>query len=539
MKKSIMAALAVWGLSASAATWYVSPDGSDENDGMSEQTAFKTPGYAATKATTAEDTILLAKGMYSLEAVVSINNASLIGATGNPDDVILDGQRKTNCVILNKGRIANVTVCNGYRHEIPLYACGAGIAGMNGVVISNCVVRGCVLACEFYAAHRGGAGIFLESVAENLIASCRVYDNVLTNCAGAGINAYGPSVITNCMVYNNSGWQDTTLPNGGLTGGGGIKINTGVIVDCQVYSNTLSAAEGGGISCNGGNVQILRTRVFGNTMSASGVGGAGIAFRNNVWVKDSQIVSNSVAGSGGGISFCGLTNVLSNCLIEGNTATVRGGGLHCYTVANPHMSYVMDGCVVRGNKSDRLTGGFDVNPHGQMDVDGEIVIRNSLIVENSGKEWASALNLCSTNVTISSCTIARNYSSASAPGILCETAVVMTNCILSANVLNNNQTNNVHAWSVPGYLDKVAYSLEDTGKLQGGAGIANLNADPLLDAAYTPLAKSPCRDVGYVEPWMMVVGARDVYGNKRICGSGVDLGAVERFFPIGTMMIVR
>jgi hypothetical protein len=53
---------------------------------------------------------------------------------------------------------------------------------------------------------------------------------------------------------------------------------------------------------------------------------------------------------------------------------------------------------------------------------------------------------------------------------------------------------------------------------------------------YAPRPGSPCVDAGVMLDWM--AGARDVAGNPRLRGDGVDIGAYE-ITPLSTCLILR
>ncbi|MFA5246165.1 MAG: choice-of-anchor Q domain-containing protein, partial [Pedobacter sp.] len=56
----------------------------------------------------------------------------------------------------------------------------------------------------------------------------------------------------------------------------------------------------------------------------------------------------------------------------------------------------------------------------------------------------------------------------------------------------------------------------------------NLECDPMVNTDYTPLAGSPLIDAGTLElPEGIELPETDVYGNQRIYGNGIDIGAVE------------
>ena len=224
-----------FGIAANAATWYVSPTGSDENSGSSES-PFATLANAVAKAA-AEDEIILMKGTHS--AKVSITKKLTIrGETGNRDDVIVSPSKseivfKMDCA---ESAISNLTIYGATdRNVVYFYKSGS---------IVNCRITKC------YNTGSGnslvyGANYSVVTVKDCLFDHNESYDN------GNGIGLYGSyhygkmnamisvegngSLIENCTVVSNT--YVGAYEKGYVLGFHSKKTCT--IKDCEIAYNTV------------------------------------------------------------------------------------------------------------------------------------------------------------------------------------------------------------------------------------------------------------------------------------------------------------
>jgi CSLREA domain-containing protein len=123
-----------------------------------------------------------------------------------------------------------------------------------------------------------------------------------------------------------------TLTEGNSSRGGAVyaRANSNITLTDSAVTNNLSSDWGGGIGSTG-IVKITSTDLTGNMASSEGgavsledTGGA----RPSLEVSGGTISGNS-AGSGGGIGAVGLGSAtVDGTDITGNTATIKGGGLH-------------------------------------------------------------------------------------------------------------------------------------------------------------------------------------------------------------------
>ncbi len=129
-------------------------------------------------------------------------------------------------------------------------------------------------------------------------------------------------LIANCMITGNDGLN-----------GGGIYVNwcTGLVIqDCFIVNN--SSPNGGGIYCVNSDTLVFRCAVGSN--NSTDIGG-GIA-----------IVDAFTSPPYPPYSF-------DNCVISGNTATNKGGGIYDNSLGTPDFS----NCIISGNQSG-LGGGI-------------------------------------------------------------------------------------------------------------------------------------------------------------------------------------
>ncbi len=436
-----------------AGTFYVATNGSDGADGSSE-TPFATiaKGVDAATQTYSPRKVVVRSGTYMIDAVLTINAAMTIESeTGNPADVIIDGQGRTSLVKTtdwgNGVILSGITLQNGYND----FGQGANVkegqtAGiyMFGGMVTNCVVKNCFLTGSG-TRNAQGAGIFaLSSKGDGVIAQVvdtHVFGNVASNdipggsdypVKGAGIymgNVGG--IVRGCTVENNVAWmrkgtQATYNPAGYLCSGGGIFANGGCeVVDCIISGNMATnacatgyAGSGGGIYAGGGSV-ISNCLVCGNMASAQGGG---------IQVSESDIIRCTITNNtilavnsggvmlyGAGVCLGGANSRCVNSRVEGNsmlgvtqlygnTAVQGGGGIALITSSSGAL--VAD-CTISDNVSHH---GGALLAYAAPDA----VVSNCLIKGNSASKNGGAVGYWRPqNVLITDCVVVSNTSAGS------------------------------------------------------------------------------------------------------------------------------
>ena len=220
-----MGGMAVTGV-ASAADYYVAPWGDDSHDGLSWETAMKSPEVVVVDRwnNTAGHTLTISNGTYKLTKRMSckVNGSGVFkikSLTGKPEDVVLDGQGQ----------------CGG------IYLYGAYNSVVEGLTVTNCVVT-----------DLDGAGIFFRDTGGQ-IRNCIVSDCHVKvkdkGSSGGGIYAL-TSVLSGCRVENCS-IENTDGAVGKTANGGGIyayrtKITNSVVYACSIRMNSGTCYPSGG-----------------------------------------------------------------------------------------------------------------------------------------------------------------------------------------------------------------------------------------------------------------------------------------------------
>ncbi len=239
---------------------YVSPDGSDSNDGSSLDSAFLTI-QAAIAAAKSNEVIFVASGSYSLASTIAVTKPVLIrGATDSRDDVVLDAQQKRTAikVTCDGAAIAYLTVANGSANkgggiwlegygEIracritgcvgPRLGSGAGVYNNNGKVI-DCVIDNCYTAYDLntgVALYQGGASAVTDR--------CIIRDNHSSIFQSTSPYKTTPGVylaaglLRNSVIAHNSLGIQTTGGTGGAAAG--VYIAGGSMANCAIFGNSV------------------------------------------------------------------------------------------------------------------------------------------------------------------------------------------------------------------------------------------------------------------------------------------------------------
>ena len=288
--------------------YYVAPNGNDDdNTGIDPTSPYATIAKAV-GAAAAGDRVFLAKGTYHQKGVTVSSAILLCGATGNRDDVILDGDGSgTVLTISGAATVRDLTVTNAAR----------GVSVTNGT-LTNCVVTSC----------RGtvGVGVSINGAAA-LVTDCVIEKCVMTSASyGGGIDNQ-KGIVRRCVIANNS-----TVENGRGFMGVGVccRGDLSVVEACVITNNTCSKA------------------AYEN-IRGWGVG-AGVWMEKGT-VRSSLIAHNSIVGYSGSLmadAYCGTAAYLSggslvNCTLADNTATT-------YPVAALRVDAgTVENCVIVGN----------------------------------------------------------------------------------------------------------------------------------------------------------------------------------------------
>ncbi len=184
----------------------------------------------------------------------------------------------------NNGVLQNCIVKNNKAEN----GTGGGIHTYGGPIIRYCLIKDNVQKVSA----AGGGGIYCNTSSlgvEAFIENCEITGNT-SNIRGAGLGIQGNSIIhvNNCIIYNNTAIDGTTLK------------------------------PGGGIYTNGTNNQIINNIVYNNTGT------------NAIYLQTGKFINNTVVKNIGGIYLASGTasgeiknNIVWSCATDatGNTAT--------------------------------------------------------------------------------------------------------------------------------------------------------------------------------------------------------------------------
>ena len=204
------------------------------------------------------------------------------------------------------------------------------------------------------SAHPVGAGIFCE------FSSPTIIDCVITDCAaelGGGIGVVeGQPTIMDCVIE--------FCQAGGLS--------------------DQSRGYGAGIGLiRGADASIFNCKLNNNTAYFRSLGAGLYCYQSEAWLVDCDISHNSAsAGVNGGGVYCGGAGAgitLERCLISNNTAEVGGGVFtERFDYADLINCTIVDNNFPPGVVTPSSAGGVH-------SIDGDIIIRNSIVWYNQGE----------------------------------------------------------------------------------------------------------------------------------------------------------
>jgi len=364
---------------------------------------------------------------------------------------------------------------------------------------SSPTIRSNIICLNKGAPVTGGGGIFCHN-GSPLIQKNIITDNYTEDYpGGAGIYCYdgAPKIIEN-TIYNNRSTE----------GGGGVccEDTSALIQGNEIFLNQFEYHGGGLFIINGGvgkaNV-IVDNYIHNNDASPTieSFYGAGVYCTGEVIIRDNIISKNGSSSvmCGGGI-FCGKCikgSVIENNIIVENSAKTRASAIDC--VWNSDM----------------------------------VLANNSIAMNRLTQPQTSCGALCiyESNITMTNNTVYGNIANKGAAIFVTTTGVLnMTNCIIWNNQsslgkdirLEKHAVLNLSYCDHEGVLKASANSTLNLGP--GNITLEPLFADP-ADFDFHLRYDSPCRDAGDNNASGLL--ASDFEGDPRIIGTVVDMGADE------------
>lgn len=451
--------------------------------------------------------------------------------------------------------------------------------------------------CSFFGNTGSGNGgaIYRSGSTGNVftLKGCAFGGNAATNGSGGAV--YGSySTLEECVFTNNVAsteggavyglnLQVAGVHFGGnrAAGGGALSIpasDTGTtrIEDCTFSANQGSAS-GGAIS-RGTSAQevfaMARCAFIGNAVTNGNGGALNGSFH---FVDRCAFVSNAATTDGGAVysNFANRTNWYTSCVFSNNFGRNTGGAIsfvagflgvsNCLFEANANGTNGWCGGAIANvndktgtflfthskffNNWARFDGGAFRGTDKNFDCTTS-EIRNCLMVGNGGQNEAGTAVLF-TNQVMTACTVVSNFiSSANVPGgVRIHHSARLVNCVVYDNFSTNSGIYTAH--------DINAAQLEATNNIthccfarltgpqnsntarEAPPAAQNIQTNPLFDdtGLFSLRPGSPCFNAGTNEAWM--AEAFDLAGTRRICGPRVDVGAYERYYPMGTMIRVE
>ena len=205
--------------------------------------------------------IVLGKGTYELTAPQKIQFPLVVcGATGNPDDVTVDGNQKTQLFQLDHAdaAILNVTLKGGFVTSssgefTPCRGAGVNIERLHGSGSGQ----------EAWRQFTDGAG---GTVSNCVFTGCKAYGKSGSGAAFACLSPNG--LVTHCRIIGNTATRQSDSPEGSafvnLTRG--TLRNTIIVGNSEVKMAGDSRADKYGYAVEVGTAQMINCTIVGNKM---------------------------------------------------------------------------------------------------------------------------------------------------------------------------------------------------------------------------------------------------------------------------------
>lgn len=303
----------------------------------------------------------------------------------------------------------------------------------------------------------------------------------------------------------------------GFTISGGNAVRFGFTEYITVNGVSVYTGNGGGVNCTESSPRLSNLQIIGNSAY---VGGGGICNRSssplieNVTIARNLATGHNATSLGGGMVNYTSFPLIKNVIIDGNTG-YSGGGI--YNKGGSNATFI--NVNITDNHAVKVfnSGG------GLCNEESSPTLTNVLFANNTGLEGGAIYNGYTSIPVLTNVTITKNTADAGGG--------IFHYSNSSSKIRNSIIWGNNSGIGDPG-ATTVEHSL-----VQGGfLGTGNMAADPQFKDAngnYQLRSGSPAIDAGSTSyygnaeiPNISTV-TKDLGGNKRVLGAGIDMGAYE------------
>eukprot|EP00741_Cyanophora_paradoxa_P004142 tig00000769_g4023.t1 len=399
---------------ARAATLAVSPSGADSATCGGPSAPCRSIRHALGLARPG-DTLELAKGRHAAggELQPRVEGLTIAGATGDPADVVIDGEKKDRILYFGDAaanfRLRGVTLLNGRAWTggcavfDMLLNTSAG-ATVDRVVFDGCEATGLAPAESgklLYVANSGGGAYFASGASPRLAGV--VFRNCFAKLAGGGVWTHDDSG----PVFTDSVWEDNKADGfgGGMVpesrsrplvrrgrfsrnvGPFGGAVDSGLSSTAR-YEETLFednfAPWSGGAVYHYGNDRLTFSRCTFLRNTAGGGGGGAVAVSTTcapVYEDCRFENSSTINGGGGHVVMTGTTRLTARRSTFRNSRAGQGGAFYQRAEA----AVELEGCLVEGARSTQWGGGFmGIWGDGNSLVMTDTVVRDAATASDPG-----------------------------------------------------------------------------------------------------------------------------------------------------------
>lgn len=465
-------------------------NGNDANSGTSLTQAWQTIQNAFDNATPGS-AVYIRGGTYNENVYANVS-----GTAGNPitfrnyqnEIVILDGTGTPQVDVLYIEDQSNLIIQNiTIQNKVVNYATGIVITCTANSSASNITLRNLKIT-----------GINWTSNPSAIPSSNDNSNPLLVYGAGANqANAITNIIIDSCEVYNNiTGFSEAIAVDGNVDG---FTVSNNLVHDNKNIG--IDMAGNYGASSNPLVDQARNGKCFSN-----------ICYNN---VAD-YATSAGIYVDGG-----------KDIIIERNTCYGNGSGIEIGCEENGSASNILvrDNAIYDNKEAGLAIGGYNAATTGQVlnsDVHHNTFLQNDYSNSGTGEIYMTKMSDCKIQDNVF-------YTNVQNILILKDNISPFSNNSINYNCWytpNNNSNNITINWGTNAYSSFANYVS------QTGMDANSVYADPLLANAnisspdFHVLPGSPCVDAG--EPnYVITLNETDYFGNSRISGTEVDIGAHE------------